>query len=93
MRKGRPDPEWRRFTPEQLRKFLAEYKDEEGAAEWREYAVRETWTFQTKSERKTFRKETDLYFSGVRIEAPQGGVTQKRAPNKKRHRGHKSKRR
>lgn len=91
LRKGRVKPEWRRFTPSQLRKFLAEYKagDEEGAAEWREYAVRETWTFETKRERGDFRRETDLYFSGVRIVAPNGAKAQRRAPNKKKHRARK----
>lgn len=89
LRRGESEPEWRRFTREQLKKFLAEYKgdDTEGAAEWRSYAVRETWTFKTKTERAGFRKETDLYFSGVRISEPQGGITQRRKPNKKAHRG------
>lgn len=89
LRKGQTEPEWRRFTREQLAKFLNEYKadDPEGKAEWRSYAVREEWTFTTKTERTEFRREADLYFTGVRISEPQGGVTQRRAPNKKKHRG------
>src|SRR5579872_6633894 len=74
LRKGQTEPEWRRFTRSQLTKFLAEYKegDPDGAAEWRSYAVRETWTFPSKDAKSQFRKETDLYFSGVRIDEPQG---------------------
>jgi hypothetical protein len=76
-RKGSEEPEWRRFTRAQLTKFLNEYKadDPEERAEWRSYAVREEWTFATKTERTSFREETDLYFSGVRISEPQGGFT------------------
>ncbi|MEB2619739.1 hypothetical protein, partial [Kocuria rosea] len=89
LRKGQTEPEWRRFTREQLAKFLNEYKadDPEGKAEWRSYAVREDWTFGTKTERTEFRREADLYFTGVRISEPQGIKTQRRAPNKKAHRG------
>lgn len=74
LRKGQVEPEWRRFTRSQLTKFLAEYKagDEEGAAEWRSYAVEETWTFPTKTAKGEFKKSTDLYFSGVRIDHPEG---------------------
>lgn len=81
LRKGRPEPEWRRFTRSQLTKFLAEYKagDEEGAAEWREYAVEETWTFGTKTEKADFRKDVDLYFSGRRIDQPNGVTRSQRA--------------
>lgn len=85
LRKGSPEREWRRFTGPQLTKFLNEYKSGEPdqAAEWKSYAVREEWSFVTKTERTDFRKSTDLYFSGVRIDEPKGGVTQRRAPNKK----------
>lgn len=69
-RKGK-DNEWRRFTLKQLTTFLNEYKeDEEERAEWRRYAVRETWIFDTKGKRDEFKTETDLYFSGRRIEKP-----------------------
>lgn len=76
LRKGQLEPEWRRFTRTQLTKFLNEYKadDPEGAAEWRSYAVKETWTFDTKAEVKEMRKETNYYFSGVRIDAPSGKI-------------------
>ena len=80
LRKGRDEPEWRRFTRAQLTKFLAEYKagDEEGAAEWRSYAVEETWTFDTKTEKSDFRKDVDLYFTGRRIDEPKGKVRRQR---------------
>lgn len=80
LRKGQSEPEWRRFTRSQLTKFLAEYKagDEEGAAEWRSYAVRETWTFTTKTEKSEFVTDTDLYFSGRRIDEPKGGARYQR---------------
>jgi len=89
LRKGQLEPEWRRFTHAGLLKFLNEYKadDPEGKAEWRAYAVREEWFFDTPDEKKDMRRETDLYFSGVRIDAPKGGVVQRRKPNKKGHRG------
>lgn len=89
LRKGQEEPEWRRFTASGLTKFINEYKadDPEGGAEWKRYAVRETWTFETKTEKSDFRKEADVYFSGVRISEPQGGISQKRRPNKKGHRG------
>lgn len=85
LRKGQQEPEWRRFTGPQLTKFLAEYKadDPDGAAEWRSYAVKETWTFPTKTDRKVFRSETNLYFSGVRVDGPKGKI-KKRMSNKKR---------
>lgn len=69
-RKGQPN-EWRRFTLKQLTQFLNEYKeDEEERAEWRRYAVKETWSFENKSKRDEFKTDTDLYFSGRRIDAP-----------------------
>lgn len=76
LRKGQLEPEWRRFTRSQLTKFLAEYKadDPEGAAEWKSYAVKETWSFDTVAEVRTMRKDTNLYFSGVRIDAPEGKI-------------------
>lgn len=89
LRKGQVEPEWRRFTGPALTKFLNEYKagEPEAAAEWKSYAVKEEWSFLTKTERSEFKRETDLYFSGVRISEPKGGTAQKRKPNKKKHRG------
>ena len=88
-RRGSDDLEWRRFTHAGLNKFLNEYKsdDPEGKAEWKQYAVREVWTFDKPAEKTDMRRKTELYFSGVRISEPQGGVVQKRKPNKKGHRG------
>lgn len=85
LRKGQVEPEWRRFTRTQLTKFLNEYKadDPEGAAEWKSYAVKETWTFDTVKEVREMRKETNIYFSGVRIDGPEGKI-RKRLANKKR---------
>lgn len=80
LRKGQAEPEWRRFTRSQLTKFLAEYKagDEEGAAEWRSYAIEETWSFPSKTTKSEFKRDTDLYFSGRRIDEPQGGARYQR---------------
>lgn len=92
-RRGQDEPEWRRFTYKGLRAFLAEYKagDADGAAEWQSYAVRETWTFPptTKTDVAAIKREANMYFTGIRISAPKGGTVQKRAPNKKKHRGRK----
>jgi hypothetical protein len=76
LRKGQREPEWRRFTAKGLNQFLNEYKadDPEGKAKWKEYAVREEWTFETKTERTDFRHEADLYFSGRRIDEPNGVI-------------------
>ena len=75
LRKGQQEPEWRRFTYRQLRAFLAEYKpDDEEAAEWMSYAVAEKWSFDTAAQVAGMRKETNLYFSGVRIAAPEGEI-------------------
>lgn len=76
LRKGQQEPEWRRFTYKQLRAFLAEYKpdDPEGAAEWLSYAVAEKWSFDTVAQVAGMRKETNLYFSGVRISHPEGQI-------------------
>ena len=76
LRKGQVEPEWRRFTRAQLTKFLNEYKadDPEGKAEWKSYAVKETWTFTSKAEVADMRRETNLYFSGVRITEPKGKI-------------------
>lgn len=84
LRKGESEPEWRRFTAKQLTQFLNEYKadDPDGKAEWRSYAVKETWTFESKAQVKTMRDETNIYFSGVRIDEPQGRI-RKRLKNKK----------
>ena len=84
LRKGQVEPEWRRFTRTQLSKFLEEYKgdDPEGKAEWRSYAVKETWTFETLREIADMRRETNLFFSGVRIDEPHGKI-QKKLSNKK----------
>lgn len=80
LRKGQSEPEWRRFTRTQLTKFLAEYKagDDEGAAEWRSYAVKETWTFNTKSEVQDMRSEVNTFFSGVRVDQPVGKILKRR---------------
>lgn len=79
-RRGQLEPEWRRFTRSGLTRFLSEYKagDEEGAAEWREYAVREQWIFETKPEKSDFRHDIELYFTGVRIDAPHGTIKKRR---------------
>jgi hypothetical protein len=86
LRKGYAEPEWRRFTRSQLSKFLNEYKadDPEGKAEWRSYAVKEEWTFATKTEKTEFKRETDVYFSGVRISEPKGKIRKKLKAKKKR---------
>lgn len=85
LRRGQQEPEWRRFTRQQLTKFLAEYKgdDPEAAAEWKSYAVKETWTFDTKAEVKEKRAEVNVFFSGVRISEPHGKI-KKTLPRKKR---------
>lgn len=85
LRKGQEEPEWRRFTLKQLNQFLNEYKgdDPEGAAEWKSYAVKEVWTFETKTEVKEMRAEVNVFFSGVRIDEPQGKI-RKQLKNKKR---------
>lgn len=84
LRKGEIEPEWRRFTYRQLSKFLEEYKgdDPEGKAEWRSYAVKETWTFERPSDVTEMRRETNLFFSGVRIDEPHGQI-KKKLSNKK----------
>lgn len=86
LRKGESEPEWRRFTHTGLAKFLYEYKtaqgDEEGAKEWRSYAVKEVWTFDTKAEVSGMRRDSNVFFSGVRIDGPSGKI-QKRMSNKK----------
>jgi hypothetical protein len=65
LRKGR-GLDWRRFTYDQLKNFLAEYKpdDAEGAEEWREYAVRESWTFDSVRKRDTFKRDVERPFFG-----------------------------
>lgn len=85
LRKGQDEPEWRRFTYKQLRQFIAEYKadDPEAGAEWMSYAVKEHWTFDTLAQVSEMRKETNVYFSGVRIDEPNGKI-RKRVKRKKR---------
>lgn len=82
LRKGQNEPEWRRFTHDGLKKFLAEYKadDPDGAAEWKAYAVRERWTFATLKEVATERREVNVYFSGVRIDEPNGKIVRRIKP-------------
>lgn len=97
LRKGQEEPEWRRFTYRQLKQFLAEYKpdDPEGAAEWMSYAVAEHWTFPTKQQATDMRRDTNLYFSGRRINEPQGRIRKKIKPKhrakKKRSKGKRGK--
>jgi hypothetical protein len=76
LRRGQQEPEWRRFTRTQLRKFMDEYKgdDPEAAEEWMSYAVKETWTFDTKAKVKEKRAEVNVFFSGVRIDQPHGKI-------------------
>lgn len=85
LRKGKSEPEWRRFTWAQLQKFMVEYKgdDTEGADDWLSYAVRETWTFSNSQEKKEFKTDVDLYFSGRRIDAPHGKIAATRARKRK----------
>lgn len=92
LRKGHVEPEWRRFTRAQLTKFLNEYKadDPEGRAEWKSYAVEETWTFASKTEKTEFKRETDIFFSGVRIAEPHGVIKKRLRNIKKTKRGRKS---
>lgn len=79
LRRGRDEPEWRRFTYTQLQKFMAEYKgdDPDAAEEWMSYAVRESWVFDTPDEKTEFRSEVNLYFSGRRIDEPHGKIRKK----------------
>lgn len=78
-RKGRDEPEWRRFTRNQLIKFLEEYKGDnpDEMNEWKSYAVRETWTFPSRSEQTEMRRDVNLFFSGARIDEPNGEIVKK----------------
>lgn len=86
LRKGQDEPEWHRFTYTGLRKFLADYKpdDPEGAAEWQSYAVAEQWTFDTAKDVTEKRRETNVYFTGVRIAEPKGKIRKKIKRSKKK---------